>query len=260
MKCWIVHLFCSHYFRTADDNSRKDRKWQELFIVGALRRDSKNQRKYWVDQVIITRKKTRNNDDNILWAKNIACHLIRGLKIAYVAQRPWLQNATLRDNILFGSAYRSRRYRNVLRACALQPDVDILPGRDLTRIGERGINLSGGQKQRVTIARAFYSDADVILLVRICILCTFNINVSISCVKDLYAKFLYWELLAGWSIVGIRSARWSTDLWSRREKTYVEKRSNCDYGHSQIGFVTGCSSGFAILLTRIFYINFLKKI
>ncbi|XP_072749305.1 ATP-binding cassette sub-family C member Sur isoform X2 [Anoplolepis gracilipes] len=88
----------------------------------------------------------------------------KGLKIAYVAQRPWLQNATLRDNILFGSTYRSRRYRNVLHACALQPDVDILPGRDLTRIGERGINLSGGQKQRVTIARAFYSDADVILL------------------------------------------------------------------------------------------------
>lgn len=83
-----------------------------------------------------------------------------------MAQRPWLQNATLRDNILFGSAYRSRRYRNVLHACALQPEVDILPDRDLTRIGERGINLSGGQKQRVSIARAFYSDADVILLVR----------------------------------------------------------------------------------------------
>ncbi|KAG5347863.1 SUR protein, partial [Acromyrmex charruanus] len=88
----------------------------------------------------------------------------KGLKIAYVAQQPWLQNATLRDNILFGSTYRSQRYRNVLHACALQPDVDILPGRDLTRIGERGINLSGGQKQRVTIARALYSDADVVLL------------------------------------------------------------------------------------------------
>ncbi|EGI61249.1 ATP-binding cassette transporter sub-family C member 9 [Acromyrmex echinatior] len=88
----------------------------------------------------------------------------KGLKIAYVARQPWLQNATLRDNILFGSTYRSQRYRNVLHACALQPDVDILPGRDLTRIGERGINLSGGQKQRVTIARALYSDADVVLL------------------------------------------------------------------------------------------------
>ncbi|XP_067206473.1 ATP-binding cassette sub-family C member Sur isoform X2 [Linepithema humile] len=88
----------------------------------------------------------------------------KGLKIAYVAQRPWLQNATLRDNILFGAAYRSRRYRNVLRACALQQDVEMLPGRDLIRIGERGINLSGGQKQRVTIARALYSDADVVIL------------------------------------------------------------------------------------------------
>lgn len=35
-----------YYFRTADDNGRKDRKWEDLFIVGALRRDSKNQRKH----------------------------------------------------------------------------------------------------------------------------------------------------------------------------------------------------------------------
>ncbi|XP_011635575.1 ATP-binding cassette sub-family C member Sur [Pogonomyrmex barbatus] len=88
----------------------------------------------------------------------------KGLKIAYVARQPWLQNATLKDNILFGSPYRSRRYRNVLYACALQPDIDILPDRDLTRIDERGINLSGGQKQRVAIARALYSDTDVVLL------------------------------------------------------------------------------------------------
>ncbi|KZC13248.1 ATP-binding cassette sub-family C member Sur [Dufourea novaeangliae] len=88
----------------------------------------------------------------------------KGAKIAYVAQRPWLLNATLRDNILFGSPYKPRRYRNVLKACALQPDVDILPGHDFTRIGEKGINLSGGQKQRVTIARALYSDADVIVM------------------------------------------------------------------------------------------------
>lgn len=52
-----------------------------------------------------------------------------------------------------------------MKACALQPDVDILPGHDLTRIGEKGINLSGGQKQRVTIARAIYSDANVIVMV-----------------------------------------------------------------------------------------------
>ncbi|XP_076160818.1 sulfonylurea receptor isoform X2 [Ptiloglossa arizonensis] len=98
----------------------------------------------------------QNTTGTIKWTK--------GSRIAYVAQKPWLLNATLRDNILFGSAYRSRRYRNVLKACALQPDVDILPGQDFTQIGEKGINLSGGQKQRVTIARALYSDADVIIM------------------------------------------------------------------------------------------------
>ncbi|XP_078045328.1 sulfonylurea receptor isoform X2 [Augochlora pura] len=85
-------------------------------------------------------------------------------KIAYVAQKPWLLNATLRDNILFGSAYKPKRYRSVLKACALQPDIEVLPGQDLTRIGENGINLSGGQKQRVAIARAIYSDADIAIM------------------------------------------------------------------------------------------------
>ncbi|XP_006620268.1 ATP-binding cassette sub-family C member Sur isoform X2 [Apis dorsata] len=93
---------------------------------------------------------------SIEWAKDS--------KVAYVAQKPWLQNATLRDNILFGSPYKMKKYKNVLKACALQPDVEILPGHDFTRIGEKGINLSGGQKQRVTIARAFYSDADIIIM------------------------------------------------------------------------------------------------
>lgn len=89
----------------------------------------------------------------------------RGTRVAYASQKPWLLNSTLRENILFGTDYRPSRYRNVLRACALQPDVDILPGKDLTRIGEKGINLSGGQKQRISIARAIYSDADTVILV-----------------------------------------------------------------------------------------------
>ncbi|XP_023687022.1 ATP-binding cassette sub-family C member 3 isoform X2 [Paramormyrops kingsleyae] len=88
---------------------------------------------------------------------------IRG-SVAYVPQQAWIQNATLRDNILFGHGYNERKYRSVLDACALTPDLEVLPGGDMTEIGEKGINLSGGQRQRVSLARALYSDSDVYLL------------------------------------------------------------------------------------------------
>uniref|UniRef100_A0A8C2I0L7 Uncharacterized protein n=1 Tax=Cyprinus carpio TaxID=7962 RepID=A0A8C2I0L7_CYPCA len=84
--------------------------------------------------------------------------------VAYVPQQAWIQNTTLKDNILFGSNLYEERYLSVVDACALGPDLDLLPGRDHTEIGEKGINLSGGQKQRVSLARAVYSSADVYLL------------------------------------------------------------------------------------------------
>ncbi|KAJ2681679.1 hypothetical protein H4R19_007292, partial [Coemansia spiralis] len=68
--------------------------------------------------------------------------------IAYVAQEAWLRNATIRENILFGERYNAGRYEEVLRMCALKPDLRILAAGDQTEIGERGITLSGGQKQR----------------------------------------------------------------------------------------------------------------
>lgn len=88
---------------------------------------------------------------------------VRG-SIAYVAQQAWIQNATLRDNILFGKPYEAKKYDEVLEACALKPDLEILPGGDQTEIGEKGINLSGGQKQRVSLARAVYANTEVYLL------------------------------------------------------------------------------------------------
>lgn len=88
--------------------------------------------------------------------------------IGYASQKPWLLNATLRENILFGQPFRPRRYEQIIEACSLQPDIDILPGKDLTEIGEKGINLSGGQKQRIAIARALYSQASVVILVSSC--------------------------------------------------------------------------------------------
>ncbi|XP_052864194.1 ATP-binding cassette sub-family C member Sur [Anopheles cruzii] len=84
--------------------------------------------------------------------------------IAYVPQKPWLQNATIRENVLFGESYRPKRYERVLRACALQPDLDLMPAGDGTAIGERGLKLSGGQRQRIAIARALYSSANAVIL------------------------------------------------------------------------------------------------
>ncbi|EYC38268.1 hypothetical protein Y032_0728g1885 [Ancylostoma ceylanicum] len=88
---------------------------------------------------------------------------VRG-KVAYVPQLPWIQNMTVRDNILFGKPFDKRRYNQVLNACALKPDLKILPNGDMTEIGEKGINLSGGQKARISLARAVYQDCDVYLL------------------------------------------------------------------------------------------------
>lgn len=85
--------------------------------------------------------------------------------MAYVPQRPWLLNATVRDNILFGEPLRARRYDRVLRACALRPDIELMPDGDLAEIGERGIKLSGGQRQRIAIARALYSPARLVIMV-----------------------------------------------------------------------------------------------
>ncbi|GJQ72625.1 hypothetical protein Trydic_g14732, partial [Trypoxylus dichotomus] len=84
--------------------------------------------------------------------------------IAYVSQQAWIQNATLQNNILFGKPLNKKLYDQVVEACALNPDFEMLPGGDQTEIGEKGINLSGGQKQRVSLARAVYADTDVYFL------------------------------------------------------------------------------------------------
>nr|AIU41637.1 ABC transporter family protein [Hevea brasiliensis] len=89
-----------------------------------------------------------------------ASAVIRGT-VAYVPQVSWIFNATVRDNILFGSPFDSARYEKAIDVTSLQHDLDLLPGGDLTEIGERGVNISGGQKQRVSMARAVYSNSDV---------------------------------------------------------------------------------------------------
>ncbi|XP_063952995.1 ATP-binding cassette sub-family C member 9-like isoform X1 [Lytechinus pictus] len=87
-----------------------------------------------------------------------------GSTIAYGPQKAWLMNASLKENILFGSSFDYLKYQKVVDACALGPDIAMLPGGDHTEIGEKGINLSGGQKQRVSVARTMYSDRDIVIL------------------------------------------------------------------------------------------------
>ena len=87
-----------------------------------------------------------------------------GASRAFCPQYAWIQNATVKDNILFGQDMDRNWYNKVIEACALEPDIEILPAGDLTEIGERGITLSGGQKQRLNIARAIYHNSDIVLM------------------------------------------------------------------------------------------------
>ncbi|KAK7030741.1 P-loop containing nucleoside triphosphate hydrolase protein [Favolaschia claudopus] len=84
--------------------------------------------------------------------------------IAYAPQNPWIMSATVRENITFNHVYDEAFYQTVLEACALGPDLALLPMNDLTEVGEKGITLSGGQRARISLARAVYARADLVLL------------------------------------------------------------------------------------------------
>ncbi|CAG8092600.1 unnamed protein product [Penicillium salamii] len=88
----------------------------------------------------------------------------RNGKYAYVAQVPWLANASIKENILFGNSLDTIRYNEVLYSCALQQDLLLFPDGDSTEVGPSGVNLSGGQKWRLSLARALYSPADILVM------------------------------------------------------------------------------------------------
>ncbi|KAK9350318.1 P-loop containing nucleoside triphosphate hydrolase protein [Lipomyces doorenjongii] len=88
---------------------------------------------------------------------------VRG-HVAYCSQVPWITNATVKENILFGKRFHADFYEKTVRACALVEDFGVLPDGDETIVGEKGISLSGGQKARLALARAVYTRADIYIL------------------------------------------------------------------------------------------------
>ncbi|KAL9637489.1 MAG: hypothetical protein Q9164_002160 [Protoblastenia rupestris] len=87
-----------------------------------------------------------------------------GASRAFCPQYAWIQNTSVKENIIFGKDFDRSYYEAVIDACALRPDLEMLPNADLTEIGERGITVSGGQKQRLNIARAIYFNSDIVLM------------------------------------------------------------------------------------------------
>ncbi|KAI8611779.1 P-loop containing nucleoside triphosphate hydrolase protein [Chytriomyces sp. MP71] len=89
---------------------------------------------------------------------------VRGHKVAYCTQTPFILSGSVRDNVTFGLPYNAERFGEVMRVCAMESDLKIFRDGEFTLIGERGVTLSGGQRARLALARAVYSDADVYLM------------------------------------------------------------------------------------------------
>jgi len=85
-------------------------------------------------------------------------------KFAYVPQNAWLLSGTMRENIILENSFNQKLYDKAVMACALDVDFKTLPNGDFTVVGSLGAACSGGQKARISLARAVYSQAQIIFL------------------------------------------------------------------------------------------------
>jgi len=95
---------------------------------------------------------------------NLNHEFIRG-KIAYIPQRTYLFDATIRENIAFGHlSATEEEIMQAVRTAQLKSFVEKLPDGLDTKVLNTTINLSGGEAQRISIARAFLKNAPIIIL------------------------------------------------------------------------------------------------
>ncbi|KAJ2745243.1 ATP-binding cassette glutathione S-conjugate transporter ycf1 [Coemansia sp. BCRC 34301] len=121
------------------------------------------------DDLIAVVGKTGSGKTSLLLAMCREMEMTKGSgtvvgRIGYLEQSPWIMNDTMRANVIFGREFDEDYFWKVVHACALTQDMESWPDKDLTLIGERGINISGGQRARLALARTVYSQADVYIL------------------------------------------------------------------------------------------------
>jgi ATP-binding cassette subfamily C (CFTR/MRP) protein 2 len=109
-----------------------------------------------------------------------------GGTVSYAPQVSWMCQTSIRENIICSEPVDEKRYQEILHACALTPDLSVMPQRDQTPVAEKGLSLSGGQRQRVALARAVYRRADIYLL-----------DSPISALDDATQEFIWINLIEG---------------------------------------------------------------
>lgn len=139
----------------------------------------------------------------------------RRSSIAYAPQDPWIMDGTVRENILLGRPYLPSWYKSVVIACSLDIDFAQLRRGEDTTVGDRGVQLSGGQRARIALARAFYRDADVLLL-----------DDPLSAVDSKVGRHLFYE-----AIVELGVKRNKCVVLVTHQHRFLERETRCIWMH-----------------------------